>query len=204
MYFELWGESLDGFCKLYDKEDIMMRAYLEDHIIIEGVDVADKYILTNVYAREMLLSNRAINPVDCVFKISKGWFSVVKCNDIYVNLVDCIVFNCKEEKFESLLNTYSDCAEKYVETYDEDFNVAVYSENVFDVVKEVEVNEGSQLMLLKTDYFEEYIYTVKNSDCFLIVKDDLTHGVREGLVVREEELDEYIQERRKGMTYLGL
>lgn len=73
----------------------------------------------------MLLSNRVIDFIDCIFKISKGWFSVVRYSDAYVNLVDGIVFDCKKERFESLLSIHSDCAEKYVETYDEDFNVAV-------------------------------------------------------------------------------
>jgi hypothetical protein len=193
MYFELWGESLDGFCKLFDKEDIMMRAYLEDHMIIEGVDVADKCILTNVYAREMLLSNRAIDPVDCVFKISKDWFSVVRCNDVYVELVDCIVFDCKKEKFESLLDAYSDCVEKYIDTYDEDLNLVTYSEGDFNIVKEVEVNAGSQLFLVRSDYYEEYVYTVKNSSSFLIVRDYLSYGVSKGLVLGEEEFGEYLR-----------
>lgn len=202
MLVELWGNSLNEFCYLFDKEDITMMVYLEDHALINGIDVADMHILNNLFTKELFKNGKDVGMRDYLLNLSRGWFSLISCNNMYVNLVDYIVFNHKKKRFESLLDTYSNCAEKHVESYDEDFNAVIYSENEFNIAKEIEVNEDSQLILLETDYLEEYVYTIKNSENFLIVRDDLTHGVRMGLIVKEGELEEYIHEQKNKVYYL--
>ena len=194
MYYELWGNDLGEFCHLFDKEDIILRIYLKNHLVINGLDVEDIDILRNMYSREMLKYKNNISPFDCLLKISKDWFNVINCCDTYINLKNCIIFDCKKERFE-LLSRYSDCSEKYAESFDEDFGVVIYNEGAFDIVQEVEVNSGSQLIIYKNDSLEEYVYTVKNSDCFLIVKNDLEHGTNRGIIVSEDELEEYIRNK---------
>jgi hypothetical protein len=203
MYYELWGDSLNEFCHLFDKEDITLRVYLENHLIIEGLDVGDIDILRNMYSGEMLKYKNNISPFDCLLKISKDWFNVINCCDTYINLNNCIIFDCKKESFE-LLSRYSDCSEKYVESYDEDFGVVIYNEGAFDIVQEVEVNSGSQLVIFISDYLEEYVYTVKNSDCFLIVKNNLECGTTKGIIVGEDELEEYIRNKCEEAGYAFL
>jgi|LSQX01.3.fsa_nt_gb hypothetical protein len=194
MYYELWGNDLSKFCYLFDKEDITLRVYLEDHLLIDDFNVGDMDVLSNMYSREMLRSKDNMRPIDCLLEISGNWFNVISCYDTYVTLKDYIVFDCKKGEFE-LLSSYSSFSEKYAESFDEDFGVVIYNEGAFDIVQEVEVNSGSQLIIYKSDSLEEYVYTVKNSDCFLIVKNDLEHGTNRGIIVSEDELEEYIRNK---------
>lgn len=197
MKFELWGNNIDEFSYLFDKEDIVLKVYLEDHMLISGVDVSDINILRNMFEDGLKKEGSDIDIKGFLLYLSRDWFNALTCNNIYIDLEDCIVFNFKKRKFESMLDDYCNCADKYVETYDEEFNLVTYSENDFNFAMEVEVNEDSQLMVASSVYYEEFVYTIKGSQNYLIVKDDLSHGVRKGLIVRESEVENYFLEKQQ-------
>lgn len=181
MELELWSNSEDEFGLIIDDSIIRQRVYLENHMLLEGIDVSEVDTLNALYNKELLIKKCALDNMDFLMNLSRNWFSLTSCLNRYIEFSDGIVFNHNNNRFESLVNTYSSIAERYIDSYDEDGNPVILGEFEFTTIKKLNIEDGLEI---KSEAFkEEYLYKINESDNYLYTKIDSTLGVRRGIII---------------------
>lgn len=192
MNLELWCDSQEEFGYIVDVTCTNKRVYLENHTLIVGVDAADIILLNDFYNKELLEKKKAFDIIEWLFEIGRGWFNIIPYCCRYINLDNYIVFNHNNNKFESLIDTYSKYAEQFIETYNEDGKPIVLGEYEFKMRIKLCINEDSKSLISRNSHEEEHIYQLFNTDNYLVIKSDLFTGVDKGLVISASMKDDYI------------
>jgi len=191
MGYELWGNTPDEYSFMFSEDDLIKRVFLEECYLINGLDTSDVHILNDLYKKELVKSKEIFDIKSFLAEVSKGWFSLVECDNIYVNFCDSIIFNTQTDEFESMTDKYADYTESCVETYNEDGKLVTLRKNDFEYTVTIEINEASKLLVHKSNEEEESLYTVSNSTNFIAVNEDLVLCIKKGKVIRECELSDY-------------
>lgn len=181
MELELWSNSEDEFGLIIDDSIVRQRVYLENHMFLEGVDVSEIDTLNALYNKELLKKKNTLDNMEFLMNLSRSWFSLTSYFNRYIEFSDGILFNHNNNRFESLFNTYSSIAERYINSYDEDGNPIVFGEFEFTTRKKLNIGDGLEI---KSEAFkEEYLFSIDENDNYLYTKIDLTLGVRRGIII---------------------
>lgn len=181
MELELWSNYEDEFGYIADESNLKKRVFLENHVIIEGIDVSDIEILNNLYIIEFR-KNKDLDSMDFLINLSRNWFSLKSYLNRYIELSDSIVFNINRNNFESLIDTYSSSAERYIESYDEENSLVIYGEFDFQLRRKINTEEKGCAIKVE-DYKEEHLYKIKEYDAYLYLKSYLSTDVRKGMII---------------------
>lgn len=191
MKIELWSYSEDEYGFLIEDDNLKQRVYLENHALIEGVDASEVDLLNEIYSKEQLKKNDNLDNMDYLLYLSRNWFSVTSYFNRYIELSDCIVFNHNINKFESFIDTYSNIAERYIESYDEDGNPITLGEFEFPIRKKLEIEEGVEI---KSETFKvEYLFRINETDNYLYKKSDLLTGNSKGIILNESAVNSLLK-----------
>ncbi len=185
MDLELWTNNENDFGFIIEDDFIKRRVYLENHMLLEGIDASEVDTLNLVYAKELLRKKKPLDNMDFLKNEFRDCFNVNSYTDSYAELSDCIVFNQINNMFESLIIKYSDSAERYIESYDEDGNPIILGEFEFLIRKKLSVNQGIEIRI--ETFYEKYLYVINGSDSYLYTEFNLSAGVKKGMIVSELE-----------------
>ncbi|GEM_PF-4308727 len=181
MELEVWSNSEDEFGLIIDEVIVKKRVYLDNHMFLEGVDISEIDTLNTLYNKELLKKKNTLDNMEFLMNLSRNWFSLTSYFNRYIEFSDGILFNHNNNRFESLVNTYSSIAERYIDSYDEDGNPIILGEFEFTTRKKLNIEDGLEI---KSEAFkEEYLYRINESDNYLYIKTDLTLGVRIGIII---------------------
>lgn len=182
MEVELWRNNGDEYGIVIEDNIVKQRVYLENHVLLEGIDVSEIDTLNTLYIKELFKKKEALDNMDFLIDVSRDWFSITSYINRYVELTDCIVFNYGNNKFESLNEKYSDMSERYIEAYDEDGNLIIIGE--FDFLIKRKLNIEEEGLAIKVEiYKEEHLYKINESDNYLYIKSDLSIGIDKGIII---------------------
>jgi len=193
MNLELWSNEVDGFGYIVDEIDIKKRVFLENHTLIAGKDVSDISELNDLYIKESLKKKQTFDTMEFLFEIGRGWFNSIPYYNKYIEVDDYITFNHDNCKFESLIDSYSKYAERFIETYNEEGKPIILGEFEFNINKKIDIEENSKKIILKNSNEETYTYNLIDCNNYLIIKSDLLSGVEKGMMLSEYELKDYIE-----------
>lgn len=185
MELELWTNSEDEFGYIINDDIIKRRVYLENHTLIEGIDVSEIDTLNALYNKELFKKDNNLDTMDFLVNISKNWFNIICFFNGYKEFDDCIVFNHNDNKFESLVDTYSNIVEKYIDSYNEEGSPIILGEFEFQIRKRLNIDESFNVKI--EPFYEEYLYRIKGSNSYLYEKHDLSLGVKKGIVIGKYE-----------------
>lgn len=181
MELELWSNNEHEFGLIVDEVIVKKRVYLENHMFLEGVDVNEIDTLNALYNKELLKKKNTLDNMEFLMNLSRNWFNLTSYFNRYLEISDGIVFNHNNNRFESLVNTYSSNAERYIDSYDEEGDPIILGEFEFAIRKKLNIEDGLEI---KSEAFkEEYLYRINESDNYLYIKTDLTLGVRMGIII---------------------
>lgn len=181
MELELWSNNEHEFGLIVDEVIVKKRVYLENHMFLEGVDVNEIDTLNALYNKELLKKKNTLDNMEFLMNLSRYWFNLTSYFNRYLEISDGIVFNHNNNRFESLVNTYSSNAERYIDSYDEEGDPIILGEFEFAIRKKLNIEDGLEI---KSEAFkEEYLYRINESDNYLYIKTDLTLGVRMGIII---------------------
>ncbi|MDF2882014.1 MAG: hypothetical protein K0R54_2571 [Clostridiaceae bacterium] len=76
--------------------------------------------LNKYFINYRIEKKKAFDIIEWLFEIGRGWFNIIPYCCRYINLNNYIVFNHNNNKFKSLINTYSNYTKKFIKTYNED------------------------------------------------------------------------------------
>ncbi len=181
MELELWSNKEDEYGFIVDESNIKRRVYLEEHTLLDGLDVAEIEILEAIYEKELLNENRAFDKSDILLIISRDWFNAIPYINRYIELSDFIVFNHSSNKFELLFEKYSNSAERYIESYTEDGKPIILGEFEFNIRRRLNLEEGFAIKV--ENYKEEHLYKIMECNSYLLIKKDLNLGVEHGIIL---------------------
>lgn len=181
MELELWSSSEDENGFIVDEFNVKKRVYLDNHTLLEGIDVTEIQTLNTIYAKKLLKDMKKLDSKEVLFNVSRGWFNLIPYINRYINLHDCIVLNHNNNKLESLIEKYSDSAERYIESYTDDGDPVILGEFEFDMHRRLNLEEGFAIKV--ETYKEEHLYKIKESNSYLFIKSDLNTGIKKGIIL---------------------
>lgn len=181
MELELWSNSEDEYGFIVDEFNVKKRVYLDNHTLLEGIDVTEIQTLNIIYEKELLKDMKKLDGKEVLFNVSRGWFNLIPYVNRYINLHDCIVFNHNNNKLELLIDKYSDSAECYIESYTDDGNPIILGKFEFDMCRRLSLEEGFTVKV--ETYKEEHLYKIRESNSYLFIKSDLNTGIQKGIVL---------------------
>lgn len=180
MELELWSNKEDEYGFIVDEFNVKQRVYLENHWLLEGVDVTEIETLNTLYVKELFKMN-TLDIKEALFKVSRDWFNIIPYINRYINLSDCIIFNIKNSKFELLNDDYTRFAERYIESYTDDGDPVILGEFEFDMHRRLNLEEGFAIKV--ETYKEEHLYKIRESNSYLFIKSDLNTGIKRGIIL---------------------
>ncbi len=181
MELELWSNSEDEYGCIVDEFNVKKRVYLDNHTLLEGIDVTEIQTLNTTYEKELLKDMKKSDSMEVLFNVSRGWFNLIHYINRYIYLNDCIVLNHNNNKLESLIEKYSDSAECYIESYTDDGDPVILGEFEFGIHRKLNLEEG---FAIKVEiYKEEHLYKIRGSNSYLFIKSDLNTGIRKGIIL---------------------
>lgn len=181
MELELWSNSEDEYGLIVEEFNVKKRVYLDNHTLLEGIDVTEIEILKTIYTKELSNNMKLVDSKEVLSNISRGWFNLVPYVNRNINLYESIVFNHNNNKLESLVNEYLDSAECYIESYTDDGNPIILGEFEFDIRRRLNLEEG--LAIKVETYKEEHLYKIRGSNSYLLIKSDLNIGIKKGIIL---------------------
>jgi len=193
MNLELWSNEVNGFGYIVDEIDIKKRVYLENHNLIDGKDVTDISELNDIYIKESIKKKQTFDTMEFLFEIGRGWFNSIPYYNKYIEVDDYITFNHDNCIFESLIDSYSKYAERFIETYNEEGKPIIVGEYEFNFNKKVVIEGNSKKIISKNSCEEIYTYNLIGCNDYLIIESDLISGVEKGMILSGYELKDYIE-----------
>lgn len=181
MELELWSNSEDEYGFIVDEFNVKKRVYLDNHTLLEGIDVTEIQTLNTMYTKGLQKDMEKLDSMAILFNVSRGWFSLIPYVNRYINLHDCIVFNHNSNKLESLIDKYSDSAECHIESYTDDGNPIILGEFEFDMRRRLKLEDGFAIKV--ETYKEEHLYKIRESNIYLFIKSDLSTGIKKGIIL---------------------
>ncbi|MGD9566824.1 MAG: hypothetical protein AB7V48_00630 [Sedimentibacter sp.] len=180
MELELWSNKEDEYGFIVDVSNIKQRIYLENHTLIDGLDITEIEILDDIYKNE-LNESQTFNKKEILLKIASDWFNTIPYVNRYIELSDYIVFNHNSNKFELLSEKYSNSAERYIEFYTEDGKPIILGEFEFNIRRRLDLEDGFAVKV--ENYKEEHLYKIRKCKSYLFIKSDLNLGVKQGIII---------------------
>lgn len=181
MKLELWNNSEDEYGYIVEESCVKRRVFLENHTLIDGLDYTEINTLYCLYLNEITKENMTIDVNEFLFNISRDWFNIIPCVNRYVELSDYIVFNHINNNFESLMDDYSDSAERYIELFDDEGNPIILGEFEFAFRRKLNLHEKYEVKV-ETDK-EEYLYKIRDCGNFLYIKSNPALKCDKGIII---------------------